>query len=85
VNDGDDEGEASQPSNKIRFSITPNFKFAVYAVSLFIVVFVSLDTALTLAFDAPTEGQRDLIGYFADAWKGGVGAWLGLIGGKTLD
>jgi hypothetical protein len=69
----------------VRYEITPRFKFAVIAVSCLIAVFAIPDVIFILTIHNPNEGQHDLIGWFADIWKAGVGAWLGLVVGKAID
>jgi hypothetical protein len=67
------------------FRITPHFKFAVYWVSGFILLFVTLDLVVTLSISDPTADQQKLASHFADAWKAGTGAWFGLFGGRAID
>ena len=60
-----------------------NFKMIFICVLLLTVGTLVAEIVMVWAFNPPTANQQNLITGLESVWKGGVGAILGLLGGKV--
>ena len=63
---------------------SPTFKYFFQGITTLMLVCLAIDVALVVLIDVPTEQQENLMSALADAWKGSMGALLGMVGGKAL-
>lgn len=63
--------------------VTPTFKMVFLTVVALTVLSGLVEIALAVVWIKPTENQQEVFDGFGFAWRAGVGALFGLLGGKA--
>ena len=76
-------GQPTQRPGQHKAELKPAFKLAVITVLAITVLSGMAEIALANVWSVPTPNQQSAFEGFNFAWKAGIGAILGLIGGKA--
>jgi hypothetical protein len=74
-------GKASRPTPRT-LAVSPTFKLVFLTVTAITVAAGMAHIALAFAWTAPTANQQSAFEALGFAWKAGIGAIFGLLGGK---